>query len=232
MDGTMTHCRIYLPFLLLWSGALSMAEISILKGKTETIDLPGIQENSSYSLEKSIAMRRSARNYKKDALTLQEISQLLWAAQGITDKRNDLRAAPSAGALYPLEIYLIVGNVDGLDAGVYKYEIGKHKIKKVIDGDQRSALSSAALSQGWVKIAPAALVICGIYARTRRKYGERGTQYVHMEVGAVAENVYLQGRALGIGTAFVGAFDEDQVQSVIAAASDEVPFAVLPLGKI
>jgi len=198
----------------------------------KNIKLDPVALDGAMTVEKAIGQRRSVRAYKKDPLTLKELSQLLLAAQGITDKRHDLRAAPSAGALYPLEIYIVAGNVEGLQAGVYKYIIGKHELVPIREGDKRKELSSAALSQSCVASAPVVLVVCGVYERTRRKYGKRAEQYVHMEVGAVAENVYLQGRALSIGTVFVGAFTDKAVQSVISAQDDEIPLAILPLGKI
>jgi len=200
---------------------------------SQTIKLPHIQESGPVSVEKAIKDRRSVRSYKKESLTLQELSQLLWAAQGITDKSRELRAAPSAGALYPLELYVVVGNVEGLHPGVYKYAIGKHELTKICDGNKRNQLMGAALSQSCVGDAPASIVICGIYERISRKYGKkRAPQYVYIEVGAVAENLYLQGRALNIGTVFVGAFDDAQVQRIIEAQSDEKPLAILPVGKI
>ena len=199
----------------------------------QIITLPSIKESGSIPVEKAINDRRSVRSYKKEPLTLQDLSQLLWAAQGITDKSRVLRAAPSAGALYPLELYVVAGDVKDLEPGVYKYTIGKHELTKICDGDKRNQLMKAALSQSWVGSAPASIIICGIYERTSRKYGrQRAPQYVHIEVGAVAENVYLQGRALNIGTVFVGAFDDAQIQKIIEAQSDEKPLAILPLGKI
>jgi len=199
----------------------------------ETIVLPAADINSSMSVKQAISERRSVRSFKNEPLSMQELSQLLWSAQGITDKGKGLRAAPSAGALYPCELYIVVGNVTGLQAGVYKYVIGKHELTKIHDGDKRSELAASSLSQTWIATAPATIVIVGIIERISRKYGKaRAPQYVHIEVGAIAENVYLQGRALGIGTTFVGAFDDNNLKNLLGAATDEEPFAVLPLGKI
>ncbi|MFH0898091.1 MAG: SagB/ThcOx family dehydrogenase [bacterium] len=196
-----------------------------------TVVLPKVLLQGKTSIEQAVNQRRSVRDYKNDALSLQQISQLLWAAQGVTSSQG-LRAAPSAGALYPLEVYLVAGNVHDLEAGVYKYLIGDHVLKKIETGDKRASLCSAALSQDSVKQAAACFVLCAVYSRTKVKYGPRGHQYVHMEIGAVAENVYLQAGALGIGTVFVGAFEDSGVQGVIGALKDEVPLCILPLGKM
>lgn len=181
--------------------------------------------------EQAIKTRRSIRSYKSDPLTLAQVSQLLWAAQGVTSERG-FRTAPSAGALYPLEIYLVVGDVKDLLPGVYKYTSKNHSFSKVSEGDRRAELSSAALSQEWVEKAPIALVICGVYERTTKKYGERATQYVHMEVGCVAQNVYLQAVSLGLGTVFVGAFNDEQVKKILKINENEQPLCILPVGVV
>ncbi|TET05982.1 SagB/ThcOx family dehydrogenase [Candidatus Dependentiae bacterium] len=216
---------------------LLLIGVSFMRGTSEQqtrkiVALSRQGESSKISVEKAIKERRSVRSYKHESLTLQELSQLLWAAQGITDEKRGLRASPSAGALYPLEIYVVVGQVEGLPAAVYKYVIGKNELIKVGDGDKRARLSSAALSQSCVAAAPASIVVCAVYERTSRKYGQRAQRYVHMEVGAVAENIYLQGRAMQVGTVFIGAFDDESVKKVIGASPAENPLAILPLGKI
>jgi len=199
----------------------------------EYIVLPTANMDSSMSVKQAISERRSVRAFKNEPLTMQELSQLLWSAQGITNKSKGLRAAPSAGALYPCELYIVVGNVADLAAGVYKYVIGKHELVKISDGDKRTELASVSLSQMWIATAPATIVVVGIIERISRKYGKaHAPQYVHIEVGAIAENVYLQGRVLGIGTTFVGAFDDNNLKRLLGAPADEEPFAVLPLGKI
>ena len=194
------------------------------------IRLPQAALKGKLSLEETIKKRRSVRSYKNVAVTLPQISQLLWAAQGITSPQ-ELRATPSAGALYPLEIYVVAGNVDGLGAGVYKYGAQTHTLTKIVDGDKRADLCRASLLQACVDLAPVSFVICGVFDRTMSKYEDRGRQYVHMEVGCVAQNVYLQAGALGLATIFVGAFDDDAVKKIVGAA-DEVPLSILPVGKV
>ena len=134
--------------------------------------------------------RRSIRNYKEGGLTLEELSQLLWAAQGITDPSGK-RTAPSSGALYPIEVYVVVGDVAGIDAGVYKYRPKSHELVKVLDGDRRKDLTRAALNQQYITQAAVDIVITVVYERVTQKYGERGIMYTHLEVGHAAQNVYL-----------------------------------------
>ena len=174
--------------------------------------------------------RRSVRSYADEPLTLAEISQLLWAAQGITSPGGG-RTAPSAGALYPLEVYLLAGEVTELPAGVYHYISKEHALIPVAEGDHRQALYEAALSQNAVKDAAAVMVITAVYERTTVKYGGRGIQYVHMEAGTAAQNIYLQVVSLDLGTVFIGAFHDDQVKRILRLGKDEIPLAILPVGR-
>jgi SagB-type dehydrogenase family enzyme len=196
-------------------------------------------------VEKTISQRRSVREYAEAELSLVEISQVLWAAQGFTQERKDpprmwnpkyewqggLRTAPSAGALYPLEVYVLAGKVEGLDKAVYKYQPKTHSLKKIMGGDKRSALSDAALKQSPIEKGAAVLVLTGVYERTSYKYGERAERYVHIEAGAVAENISLQSVALGLGTVLMGAFKDDEVKKALQLPDDERPLLILPLGK-
>ena len=180
----------------------------------EIIKLSPPAFDSSTSIEQALRQRRSIREYKDEPLTLDELSQLLWAAQGITAQPR-YRTAPSAGALYPLEVYVISGDVENLPAGVYRYLPHEHGLINVAAGDRRVELSRAALNQDSVREAPAVLGITAIFERTTVKYGNRGIQYVHMEVGSVAQNVYLQVESLNLGTVFIGAFHDDRVMKVL-----------------
>lgn len=218
-------CLILIP--------LSFAGVEGAQSETEgnSIDLPKPQTESEVSIEEALQQRQSVRNYSEDPLSLTKISQLLWAAQGI-NRPDGFRTAPSAGALYPLEVYLVAGNVENLPAGIYKYDIPGHKLVKISDGDRRSALGNAALWQGCIKSAPAVMVLTAVYERTKKKYGERGVRYAQIEVGCAAQNVYLQAISLELGTVFIGAFDDDEVRKVLNAPHDEQPLAILPVGKI
>jgi SagB-type dehydrogenase family enzyme len=192
--------------------------------------LPTPLYDSETSVEEALLERRSMRSYADGPLTLAEVSQLLWAAQGITNSSGG-RTAPSAGALYPLEVYLLAGEISDLPAGIYHYTPGEHALTLIIEGDQRQALYEAALSQSAVKDAAAVIIITAIYERTMVKYGEHGKQYVHMEVGSVAQNIYLQAVSLDLGTVFIGAFHDDQVKRLLQLGEGEIPLGILPVGR-
>lgn len=174
--------------------------------------------------------RRSVRDYTDEPLTLQEVSQLLWAAQGITGRRG-FRTSPSAGATYPLEIYLVAGNVEGIDQGMYRYVPDRHAIVKLLDGDLRSQLSEAALGQECVRRGAIDIVFTAVYGRTTWRYGGRGIRYVHMEIGHAAQNIYLQATALNLGTVAVGAFYDDRVKRILSLAEEEEPLYIMPVGR-
>lgn len=195
-----------------------------------TIALPPAQYNGDTSVEQALLQRRSVREYSAEPLTLTEISQLLWAAQGITNASGN-RTAPSAGGLYPLEVFLVVGEVAGLEAGVYRYEPEGHELRFLLAGDYRQQLSHAALDQTAVRDAPAVIVITGDFERTTAKYGERGRQYVHIEAGSAAENVYLQAVSLDLVTVFIGAFQDEEVSKVLQLAADQRPLGLMPIGR-
>ena len=184
------------------------------------------------SVEEAIAKRRSVREYATDPITLADLSQLLWAAQGLTDARKGRRASPSAGALYPLEFYVVVRErgIAGLPAGVYHYSPGDQRITLVKDGDKSGELRAAALDQEVVSLAAVNIVTTAILQRTRPKYGERGLQYVYQESGHAAENVFLQAVSLGLGTVVVGAFDEEKTRSILGARPEERPIYIQPVG--
>ena len=192
--------------------------------------LPEPRYDSKVSLEESLLQRRSIRSYTGQPLTLQEVSQLLWAAQGITDP-GGLRTAPSAGALYPLELYVVVGDVQDLAPSVYRYEPDGHQLVKIIDGDKRAELASAALGQSCVKEGAAAFVFTGVYERTTGKYGDRGIRYVHIEVGHAAQNLCLQATAMGLGAVTVGAFSDEQMTRLLNLPEKEQPLYIIPVGR-
>ncbi len=204
-------------------GAISMG----LFRAESLVALPAARDSLYEGL---LARRRSLREFANSALTLQELARLLWAAQGVSQPRG-LRTAPSAGALYPLELYAVVGQVEGLVAGVYHYRPDRHALCKRKDGDLRGALATAALGQRWVAEGAVVLAIAAVYRRTTRKYGERGIRYVHQESGHAAQNVCLQATVLGLGTVTVGAFDERAVQRVLMWPAEQVPLYLLPVGR-
>jgi SagB-type dehydrogenase family enzyme len=197
--------------------------------RDQGIDLPKPFVDGDVSVESAIRERRSIRDFSKRSVSLADVAQLLWAAQGVTS-RDGSRAAPSAGALYPLELYLVAGNVESLPAGVFHYRPGEHRLRQMSDGDLRDALAAAALGQAWVRHAPAVLVIAGVYERSARKYGQRARRYTRIETGHAAQNVYLQATALGLGTVIVGAFEDTEIQQVLDLPSDHAPLALMPVG--
>ena len=198
--------------------------------QAEVIKLPEPSYDSEVSLEQSLLNRRSIRSYTGEPLTLQEVSQLLWAAQGLTDP-GGLRAAPSAGALYPLELYLVAGDGEDLTAGVYRYQPDGHQLVKTLDGDMRAELAEAALGQAWVKEGAVSIVFTAVYERTTVKYGDRGVRYVHMEAGHAAQNLCLQATALGLGAVTVGAFHDEEVTRLLNLPADEQPLYIIPVGR-
>jgi len=195
-----------------------------------TIRLPEPRAAGPTSIEEALRRRRSLREFGRAGLTLAEVAQLLWAAQGRTSA-DGRRTAPSAGALYPLEILLVAGRVDGLAPGVYRYRPSDHALEQTIQGDRRKALAEAALGQDWAASAPALLVVAAVHERTGRKYGARADRYVAIEAGAAAQNVALQAVALGLGSVVVGAFDDAEVARLAGLAAGERPLAILPVGR-
>ncbi len=191
-----------------------------------TITLPEPRYSSSISIEGALSRRRSVREYTGEDLSIEEISQLLWAAQGITDEQGGFRTAPSAGALYPIELYLV--NAEG----IFRYDAQRHALEKRYTGDARDALAKAALSQESVANAPVVIVIIGVFERTEKKYGERGERYVYMEAGHVAQNIYLQCTSLNLGTVSIGAFLDEEVKGVLKLPEDHKPIYLMPVGHL
>ena len=209
------------------------------------IKLPSPQLKGKVPVEEAIAKRRSVRRYRTEPLTLSRLSQILWSAQGITGV-GKLRAAPSAGATYPLEIFVVVGkqaiiviasgakqstNREELQAGIYHYEVDSHSLSLHKLGDLRLDLARAALDQGFIAEVPVDIVICAIYSRTSYTCGRRGERYVHMEVGHVGENIHLQAIALGLATVEIGAFDDKEVRKVLNLEEQIKTLYIMPIGK-
>lgn len=190
----------------------------------ETIDLPAPQTDGELSVEAAIEERRSIRSFADEPLTMEQIGQLAWAAQGITDEARGLRAPPSAGATYPLEVYMVTAD------GVGHYLPEQHALAMVAGDDRRAALAQAALGQGFVAEAPLVVAVAAVYQRTAARYGPRAERYVHMEVGHLGQNVHLQAVALGLGSVPVGAFDDDAVAQALNLPADHAPLYLIPVG--
>ncbi len=176
------------------------------------------------SIEECLAARRSIRGFTSDTLTTEQIATLLWAAQGITDTTRGFRTAPSAGATYPLEAYLVTAQ------GIFLYHPAAHKITLVKKGDKRVELTVACLGQVWVGKAPASIVLCAVPERTSRRYGERAMRYVWMEAGHAAQNILLEAVALGLGGVPIGAFSDEAVSKLLDLDKSTIPLYVLPVG--
>ncbi|MDK2371842.1 MAG: SagB/ThcOx family dehydrogenase [Candidatus Korarchaeota archaeon] len=218
--------------LSLYVGAIDyLAPSKQISGVKGTVTLPEPALTGGMSVEEAIYRRRSIRKYSAEPLTLSELGQVLWSAQGITLPRRGFRAAPSAGATYPIIIYVSVreGGVEGLAPGIYLYDPFDHALHLLKEGDYSSELGKAALDQEWVKEAPVCLIIAANFERTTSVYGERGIRYVYMEAGHIGQNIYLEATALGLGTVAVGAFYDDKVKEIIGCRED--PLYIFPLGK-
>lgn len=204
--------------------------VTPLPADMATVKLPEPEHDSDYALERSLLERRSTRTFSDGPLNLEEISQLLWATQGITDARG-FRTAPSAGALYPLEVYVVVGKVETLAPGIYRYYPDEHLLSSTITGDKRKALSDASLSQGSITEGAVSIIITAVYSRTTVKYGDRGVRYVHIEVGHAAQNLCLQATSMGLGLVTIGAFDDQQIADLLHLPDDEQVLYVIPVGR-
>ena len=195
-------------------------------------ELPKPLMDGNISIERTLLTRRSIRTYSGEALTITEVSQLLWAAQGVTRTEYSFRTVPSAGALYPLETYIVVGDVDNLSPGAYHYTPEHHQLNKVLNGDIRRELAVSALGQTWVLEGAINIIFTSIFERTTKIYGERGIRYVYMEVGHAAQNVYLQAVALDLGTVVIGSFYDDRVRDILKLPLNEQPLYIMPVGRI
>jgi SagB-type dehydrogenase family enzyme len=193
--------------------------------------LPPPRTDVGLSVEQAVAQRRTVRSFSPQTLRLEQFSQLLWAAQGITG-RGFKRAAPSAGALFPMDLYGVVGNesVAGVPAGVYHYQPDGHRIVQKISQDLRNALSGASLRQMWMAQAPLQLVITAEFSRITGKYGRRGKRYAHMEAGHIAQNIFLQAESLGLKAGIVGAFNDQEVIQALQIPPTHEPMLIMPVG--
>jgi SagB-type dehydrogenase family enzyme len=188
------------------------------------LELPAPEHKGRMSLEEALADRRSVREFTPQTLTDRELSQLLWAAQGVTSS-NGLRTAPSAGALYPLEVWVASAS------GFYHYEPHKHRLTGHCERDLRFDIYRAALMQEAILQAPAVFVIAAVYQRIAQKYGEqRAPRYLHMEVGHAAQNLLLEAVALGLGGVLIGAFKDKEVERVLSLPADQKPLYLIPVG--
>lgn len=225
----------YVWYTTLPSERATITDMPILLDERILLPLP--RKVSQLTVEEVILLRRSIREYTSEPVNLSDLAMILWAAYGITEPKWGLRASPSAGATYPLEIYVVIGERGAkysegfLDKGVYKYEPHGHTLLLIKRGDYRRGLMDAALGQKWVGEAPLNIVICAVFERTTQVYGERGrARYVPMEAGHAGQNIYLIATALNYGAVVVGAFNDDLVTKTIGSKPEEKPLYIIPIG--
>jgi len=192
---------------------------------THIFELPAPERKGGMSLEEALAVRRSVREFRQEPVTDRQLSQLLWAAQGITSS-DGLRTTPSAGALYPLEVWVATAS------GFFHYEPREHRLTQQREGDLRGDLCRAALMQEAIAQAPAVFVIAAIYERMAHKYGEQRTpRYIHMEAGHAAQNLLLEAVALGLDGVLIGAFNDREVERVLSLSAVQKPLYLIPVGQ-
>lgn len=198
------------------------------------IQLPQPSYKGTMSVEEALLKRRSIRSYTNQPLSIEQVSQLLWAAYGVTKlsaSGRSYKTAPSAGATYPLEIYVMIGNVVNLSAGIYKYNPEKHTIRLHKSGDLRKQIADASLGQTMLAQAPITIIYAAVYERTTSRYGNRGKErYVPMDVGHSAQNVYLQATAMGLATCAVGAFNDAELEKILQLQQNEEVIYLMPVG--
>jgi SagB-type dehydrogenase family enzyme len=208
-------------FALLGAAAIAWAQQA---GPPQSAALPPPQLSGGMPLSEALATRRSIRQFAPAPLTPPEVGQLCWAAQGITDARQGKRTAPSAGALYPIELFLVTAT------GVQHYNPQAHALEPHLAGDLRADLSGAALSQQTISDAPACFVIAGVVERTAVKYGPRAERYCFIEAGHVAQNILLQATALKLAGVPMGAFDDAEVAKALKLPPGFQPLYLVGIG--
>ena len=217
-----------------YSSSDGSSSLTLMGERPRTYLLPSPIAEGNISVEEALMNRRSQRSFQDKPITPKQLSQILWAAYGVSDPRG-LRTAPSAGALYPLEIFVVIGNVTGIEVGVYRYIPREHKIVRTSEDDIRQDLAQLAWGQTFIQDAPIIIIYTGIFSRTTGRYGEeQGRVYVYMEVGHSAQNIYLQAETLGLGTCAVGAFMDNNINLLlgIPADSEEELLYLMPVGYI
>jgi SagB-type dehydrogenase family enzyme len=212
---------------LKWAAAKDKPQV-----KEATMKLQPPEIDGTVSVERAINQRRTIRSFTSGALNLSHLSQLLWSAQGITGSSGFKRAAPSAGALYPMDIYAVVGRegVEQIEAGVYHYEPNGHALSYTTKKDVRDRVAKASLSQMWMASAPLNIVITAEYGRINVKYKERGIRYAMIEAGHIAQNLFLQAEAMGLKAAIVGAFHDNELIEILKIPRTHEPLLIMPIG--
>jgi SagB-type dehydrogenase family enzyme len=198
----------------------------------DAVKLPRPKLDGDVSVEWAVKQRRTVRAFADEPLTVEQLAQILWAAQGITEDGGFKRAAPSGGALYPMDVWAAVGKggVKNLSHGVYHYEPAHHALTQFVPEDTRVDLAAASLGQMWVARAPVVLILTAEYPRITGKYGERGRRYAMIEAGHIGQNIFLQCQALGLDAGIVGAFSDKEVAGIVNAGENQTPLIIMPVG--
>ncbi|RJP14891.1 MAG: SagB/ThcOx family dehydrogenase [Candidatus Abyssobacteria bacterium SURF_5] len=198
----------------------------------QKVQLPEPSLRGTVSVEEAIKNRRTVRTFSKNPLTLKHLSQVLWAAQGTTGDTMKFRSVPSAGIIYPLDLYVVIGQnaVQGLPVGVYRYLPDAHALERLREGDKRQDVAQAAFGQSWMTEAPVLLVISAEYDRLMERYGDRAVRYADLEAGHAGQNVFLQAEAEGLGAGIVGVSNPTVINEVLGAATGEEPLTIMPVG--
>lgn len=194
------------------------------------LEAPDIEGGTS--LWRTIFQRRSVRDFKDEPLIKAHLSQLLWTTQGITKeyKGYELRAAPSAGALYPVETYLVINNVQDIESGVYHYAVKDHELEQLKQGDFREAIARAALDQGMAAEANVVFAWTALFERSKWKYKQRAFRYVYLDAGHIAQNLALATVSLGLGSCQIAALYDDEVNTLLGV--DGVEESILYLSVV
>jgi len=223
-----TNWRAFHEITLITTPESSLA----LRDTSAEIALPGPPE-LGMSLSSAIKNRRSRRELSDEEISLSELSALAYYAFGITGEYygQPLRAAPSAGALYPTELIVAVHGVEGLEPGLYRYDPERHCLVFYRKGSVRRALAPISLNQAHAGRGACAMIISSKVRRTMGKYGQRGYRYAMIDAGAVCENIYLAAEALGLGTVAIGAFGDRALANLLGLEDDELPLLIMPVGK-
>jgi SagB-type dehydrogenase family enzyme len=202
-----------------------------------TVSLPAPKIDGNVSIQAALKQRRSVRNFAPTPLTLDDVGQLCWAAQGVTDEKGGHRTAPSARAIYPLELYVAAGTVTGLSTGFYHYQPADHSLQLVAPDDKRAALDQKAVGQSWNPIAkaPAVFVISGNIGKMTNSEDplvkERGAQFMWVEAGLASQGFFLEATAMGLGSVYTGGFRRKETQAVLGLPSSEEVLGILPVGR-
>jgi SagB-type dehydrogenase family enzyme len=188
-----------------------------------SVELPNFEPGKLLSLDAAIRQRTSVRHFTDKPISLGQLGYLLWTSTGIgrVEQGYEFRTAPSAGALYPIETYIVANNVKRLESGVYHYSIREHRLEEIRKGDFRRQITGAALGQAMCATAAAVFVWSAVFERSKWKYEQRAYRYIYLDAGHIAENLALAAVSLNLGTCEIGALFDDEVNAIIGVDGDE-----------